>query len=519
MLKLPAFEEETYFLEQLNTGAEVLLIPNATYELLGRYQALLQQAGYIQKEEYRTEQCYFAAFKKAGDAVFINFFDGAKELQLVSEQNTAYFCYTDADGKGITTSQLTQVRLTDYGLSYVIRLEDGRFLVIDGGNRVEAEADALYDCLAEQSASEIPVIAAWIMTHPHSDHFYCYFPFMERYGDKVKIEKFLFSFPEAHDYAHYPKLERECSRFQGCTDGDVIQRFTDAVQELGIPVYVPHTGQRYRIGNALLRFLGTMDDTIHCSNNINASSLIFSMEIEGQKILWGADGSFGDARLASRYGSELSADILQVPHHGFGCGPQDATIECYQLIAPRVCLLPASHKEAFTSFATHCKSTNYLMTRQNVEEFITGKETRILQLPYEPSPAGATELRQQYLEGRDNCGARTWIFTELNTGIKTDFVFSVLNTTYLDAALSVELYFEGMQKRIVHISSKGPRLGVFRINCAVHADEDVTIFDDPAFLESRGIPVDTPFAVRFISSIPVVISHPEHRPAYRSCVV
>ena len=95
----------------------------------------------------------------------------------------------------------------------------------------------------------------------------------------------------------------------------------------------------------------------------------------------------------------------------------------------------------------------------------------------------------------------------------------MLNTTYLDAALSVELYFEGMQKKMIRTAIKAPRLGVFRVNCALDADEDVCIFEDPAFLENRGIPANTPFAVRFISSIPVVISHPDHKAAYHSSIV
>ena len=98
-------------------------------------------------------------------------------------------------------------------------------------------------------------------------------------------------------------------------------------------------------------------------------------------------------------------------------------------------------------------------------------------------------------------------------------MFSVLNTSYINANLSIELYFEGMQKKIVRVHTMGPRLGVFRVNCALNSDEEPSVVDLPDFLDTKGIPENAPFAVRFISNIPVVISHRCHQPAYHSTVV
>jgi len=187
--------------------------------------------------------------------------------------------------------------------------------------------------------------------------------------------------------------------------------------------------------------------------------------------------------------------------------------------APRVCLLPTSQKEAYTAFTTYREGTNYLMTRMDIEEMITGEEERTLELPYTPDSSGAIQLKQRYLEGRDNCGARTWVFNDLNTARKEDFVFSVLTTTFINADLDVELFFENMQKKIIRVKNKGLRRGVFRLNCLLTPEEDQTLFDAPDFLADRGIPENTYFSVRFISTLPVVISHRDHAPAYRSTVI
>lgn len=524
-LTIPAFDETEYFDNQENKSARVVLINGCQQGCFADYCTLLEKNGFVQKEQFSLEHRCFAAYEKDGWGVFLNYFVNTAQLQLVLEENTPYFSYADTCGEICTTPQLTQVWLGDYGLSDVIRLSDGRLIIIDGGNVYESDADGLFARLKKDSPFEKPVIAAWILTHPHSDHYFCFFPFMKKYGQEVTVERFFFNFPEADDMAHYPKLAAEkaaFARWLGVADTaycDVLHMFRQEVEKMGVPVFVPHTGQRYTLADAKLNFFASIDDTIHCSQNINATSLMFSMELGGQKILLTGDGSFSDAMLAERYGQELKADILQAPHHGFGCGTAEGQIRGFRLIDPAVCLLPVEQKLAYTSFTTYREGTNYLFTRMNIQEMITGEKERTLALPYTPDPVGAIQMRQRYLEGRDDTGARTWVFTDLNTGNKGDFVFSVLNTTYLNADISVELYFENMQKKIIHVNNRGLRLGVFRLNCLLRPDEDQTQFDAPDFLESRGIPRNTYFAVRFTSSLPVVISHRNHTPAYRSSIV
>jgi len=524
MIQIPAFGEIGYSDIQENKTSRVILIPNTQSARFDDYCALLERAGFVCKERFTADHRSFAAYAKDSWGVFLNYFANTAELQIVVEENSTYFSFSDTEGQVCTTPRVTQVMQVDYGLSYVIRLSDGRLVIIDGGNAFEEDAAALFNRLKADSPVEKPVIAAWIMTHPHSDHMNCFFPFMNRYGKDVTIERFFFNFPEADDLAHYPALDTISARSrlwagEDINNTQVIRQFLARVEVLGVPVYTPHTGQCYTLGDADLQFLATMDDTIHVSTNINAASLMFMMELGGQKIFFGGDGSFSDSRLPERYVQELKADILQVPHHGFGCGTDEAQIRGYLLMRPRVCLLPASQKEAYTSFTTYREGTNFLMTRMNVEEMIAGEAERTLELPYSPKPGGASQLAQRYHEGRENGGARTWVFNDLNTARREDFVFSVLNGTFYNAQLDVELFFENMQKKIIRVKNTGLRRGVFRLNCLLTPEEDQTQFDAPDFLTSRGIPEHTYFSVRFISNVPVVISHRDHAPAYHSTIV
>lgn len=524
-LKIPAFGEKQYFDNRMTKNSRVVLFENMGQDNYRAYCDLAASCGYCCKEQFSAPHRSFAAFEKDGAGLFINYFANTAQLQIVLEDVSAYFTYEDKAGEGCVTPRITQVFLSDYGLSDVIRLSDGRLIIIDGANVYEKDIDNLFARLTKESPEEKPVIAAWIMTHPHSDHYFCFFPFMEKYGDRVVIEKFFFHFPEGDDLEHYPALSKDggaYARWKGIEPipgGEILNLFRQQVAELQIPVYTPFTGQTYQIGDAKLQFYGGMDDSIHRSQNINAASLMFIMELAGQRIFITGDGSFSDTYLAERFGQELKCDILQVPHHGFGCGTEKGQVDGFRLIAPRVCLLPVEKGLAYTTFTTYREGTNYLMTRQNVEEMITGEKETTLELPYTPSPSGVYELKQNYERGRDDAGARSWVFTDLDTSNPEDFWFSVLNTLYIPAQLEVEIYIESLQKQTRRFKIAGPRLGVFRVNCLITPEDDPELVNSPELLELKNIPTGTHFAVRFISNLPVVISHRDHQPAYRSSVI
>lgn len=523
-LQIPAFGETEYFDEKESKDTRVVILENTQLSRFDDYCRLLEENGYTQVQRDILPHRSYCAYRKNREGIFLNFFAGTHQLQILTEKKSAFFDYQDT-GLGVcTTPRMTQVFLSDYGLSDVIRLSDGRLIIIDGANVYEKDVDHLFDRLQADSPTQKPVIAAWIFTHPHSDHYNCFIPFLRKYGEQVEIQKLFYNFPQHDDVAHYPKLEKDGKAFskwygQELTGADVLKMFREKVAAMGLPVYTPHTGQSYRIGEALVQFYGTMDDTIHRSQNINATSLMFTMELAGQRIFFGGDGSFGDARLADRYGEELKCDILQVPHHGFGCGSEEEQIRGFRCIAPQVCLLPVEKQLAYTSFTTYRGGTRYLMTQMDIEEMITGEKDQVLNLPYTPAPNGVYQLQQCYLEGRDNTGARTWVFMDLDTGRPEDFVFSILNSTYLPAEISVEIFPENVQRKVIRRKITGTRLGVFRTNCLLTAQEDPETVDIPALMEQLEIPMDTHFAVRFISNIPVIISHRDHQPAYRSTII
>lgn len=515
-LTIPAFGEKDFFQNRENETAEVTLIQNASAALLARYVEYAISCGFTQKARVEREEHIFVAFAGAGDALFINYFARTHELSLVVEENSAYFDFSAACGTPIVSPQITQIALEDFGMSYAIRLSDGRFIVIDGGREFEPDATRLYHCLKHTSPAETPVIAAWIFSHPHSDHFHCYIKFAELYGEQVVLERVLYNFPSRDDIAHYPKLKSEEQHFKKASPFDNIPLMQACVRSMGAKTYMPHTGQTYQIGDAKCEILSTLGDTIHASDNINATSLVIRMELGGQVILFTTDASFSIARLPQRYGAYLKADILQIPHHGFQSGTAAGEIAGYDLIDPSVCFLPVADYHAFNTFCTFREGTNHIMCKPTVQEMITGSVQRTITLPYQPLPDAKAALERAYRRGRDSSGACTWIFSDLNTASMEDMTFTILNTTYVPASIRIDLYFEDRTENVECIIATVPGRTFKNLSLIGASVESETRFYNPASRDKKGIPKNRPFAVRFLSDLPVVVTNKYHQAAYTS---
>lgn len=501
---------------QINRSVTVAAVEGAgVTDFSARCEALIAD-GYEAMEQRRIAQNTYASFRKGDEGVFLNYYPSLGELTVVTEKECRYFHYEDNMGACVVQPSITQIHLVDFGMSYVVRLSDGRFIIFDGGREYEPDAQELYDCLKRDCVTPKPVIAAWIMTHPHSDHYHCYMTFMEHFADEVVIEKYMLTFPEHDDAVHYPALFNKDKRFEDNSPFTNIPRMFAYMQKSGAPIYAPHTGQRYIIGDAVCDIIGSIDDTIHRSQNINATSVIIRMELGGQVILWCADAAFSETRLAEKYGQYLKADILQVPHHGFQSGIAEAEIEGYRYIQPSVCLLPVSDYNAYTVFCAFKEGTRFLMRDMDIDEMITGDATRTLLLPYTPAPEGKNVLERKYTAGQNSAGATTWIYTGLNTGREEDLEFQFINTTHMPTMVNIELFFEEKDRNVRHIKVQIPALSYKNI-CVVGSEVDGDyMYRNSMSLKKRGIPENAEFAIRFMSDIPIVVAHKTHSATHHS---
>lgn len=514
-MHIPALGEANFAETLSNRNTRIVNISNVGVQQFDAYCRLLGENGYAQKEYRQNDTHYFAAYFCGETGIFLNYYGALSELNIAIEENCGYFAFEDQAGEATVPPQITQVHLVDFGMSYAIRLSDGRFIVIDGGWDFEPDVQELYRVLKEGTPSGRPVVAAWFLTHPHRDHHLCFADFILRYSEDVVIEKLLMNYPEADDLVHYPELAKEDWRVTDTATINRVPQMLNTVNKLGIPIYEPHSGQIYRIGDATCEILSCMDDTILISDKINPTSLVMRMELGGQVILWTADAAFSTCRLVERYGNYLKADIMQVPHHGFQSGTAEAEIAGYDLVKPEVCFLPVSDFDAYTVFCTNREGSRYMMTKAGIKELITGDTTRTVTLPYMPPAWAQEELRKNYLSGLDNSGVRTWIFTDLDTSCPDDFVFSFLNMTNFPAEIMIDIYFDEPNRNLSYIQATVPKKSFKRL-CIIDENDVLpsAVWFNWENLAVKGIPENASFAVRFVSNRPVVISHKNHSASY-----
>ena len=517
-MNIPDFNEKKRHLTRINKTSEVLTVNDVTRQSFDSYLTYFENSGFLTVEERESDKVAFTALKKDSIGVFINYYYAVKTLTVVIEEDTKYFDFKDEHRTlGSVSPQITQISLEIFGMSYAIRLSDGRFIIIDGGREFEPDATKLYECLKRGSITEKPIIAAWIFTHPHPDHFYCFMTFLDMYSKEVVIEKCMFTFPEYDNTERYPALLDTDKRYAYDTSLYTnIPVLHKKINEHSIPVYSPHTGQEYVIGDAKLEILAGIEDTIHLTKIINATSLVIKMELGGQTILWTGDAIFNRLKLSAKYGTYLKADILQVPHHGCQGGAADAEIEAYRLINPSVCFIPSSDYNVYTSYSPHIEAPRFILKDAGVDEIIAGGADRTITLPYTPPKEAKAELDRKYLTGLNSNGSTTWIFTGLNTSNTDDFLFTFLNTTYFDAKVDIELFFRDKSQVVRFIKATAPRLVIKTISIVGEDVDGDALYINFNSLKSLGVPDNADFAVRFISDIPIVISNKNRLPAYIS---
>ncbi len=514
--KIPGFEETNYTDFQVNRYTRAVNICQAEESAFDAYCHLLEESGFTYLEGRNERTFRYGAYRKGECGIFINYFRNLWELNITVDEKCTYLGYENKPGTPCVSTQITQLYLEEFGMSYVIRLSDGRFIILDGGAEHDKDVDALLKCLKKSTPHEKPVIAAWILTHMHSDHYYCMVEFLDRYSDEVVIEGVFLNFPEGEAFAHFPELVKEQKNpedqpavWQG--------RLVAHIENLKLPCHIPHCGQTYHIGEAACEILTCTDVTIHQDVRINPTSLAIRMELAGQVILWMGDLYIAITRFHERYEDYLKADILQLPHHGFGIGKLEPAIPCFDYVAPKVCFMPVSYEIGFSNFSAHNIHIRHAILNLGIEELIVGEPQRTITLPYKAPFWAKEEMLRSYRYGMQSAGASVWVFGELNTAKEEDFVFSFGNMTYRPTTVNCELFFENKKDAVRKLKLEIPANSYQKKHILMRevVDEDGNTVTESA-LGKRILPENAAFCVRFKCNHPIVITHENHKASYHT---
>ncbi len=406
LAKLPIFEggvfEAYYDAGERVSGerCDEIIIDDATPELYDAYLKKLEANGYKQYTTHEANKNKFATYNSADHTVTVGFYDYEDTVRIMIEPLAPAVGLKD-DNKytKVTTSQIGMLGLettasdgsadNSNGLCMVIRLEDGRFIVVDGGFNRSDNTTQFIKLIKNMSKeyTTTPTVAAWIVTHSHGDH-------QGMIGNSgkvstiknsgIKIESFMTNFmSEAERSKSMSALPDNWSSNEG---GGYTNVWTTA-KTFGSTVYKVHVGQIFYIADLELEVLYTLESFApKVCNALNTTSLIMKMTFGGKTTYLSTGDATGNGMeiAAKMYGTYMNCDIVQVCHHGYSTwGNNSGVIKGYQATNATLVLWPQGIR-AFPNYVG--KDYNaVLFTQPNYKEcYIAGAmgDVTLVDLPY-----------------------------------------------------------------------------------------------------------------------------------------
>ena len=129
-------------------GAELFLIRKGTPERYEELLNLLKGFGFEQERENRIGDVQFNVLAQGEHVLSCSYTPCDARMRVVSQEKGVIPPLEEGPVNAITTPLLTQVRTAyvycDCGMSYLLRLSDGRFIMIDGNAGEYEEVDSSY---------------------------------------------------------------------------------------------------------------------------------------------------------------------------------------------------------------------------------------------------------------------------------------------------------------------------------------------------------------------------------------
>lgn len=341
-----------------------------TPESFAAYCTTLEQAGFAKVMENTISNNLYASYTDGKTDVHFNYIAHTGVTRVVQcPASNMVPRETDAVVPEGATNDVYMLSTREFGLSMVIHMKDGRFIVIDGAFNTESKNLVQFlESLAP--AGEKPVIAAWIFTHAHPDHTYAFWGLQSAgLTDNVTVERFVFNFPSEKMYEEY---EPDCIDQTANVLGVIKGYFPDS------QVIKPHTGNQMILGDIVVDFLCTQEDVLpNGINDFNDSSLVMRFTMDGQRLLVTGDMSGGEFTYCNEAfdDADLKADVFQAPHHGY-----NLNADFFQSVSPRILLVPNKDEAGCNSvLAQRAYAAMVEKTTQWVGSFKTWK----LSMPFE----------------------------------------------------------------------------------------------------------------------------------------
>lgn len=342
------------------------------------YCSMLDGIGFEKLSERSECGNLFATYKGEDSYLYVYYTNSTGEVRVIRGpiSQLALEDYS-TDTPNPCPPYITSIPQKNNGLGLIMRLPDGRFIIHDGGYSGD---DKVYARLRELIPSGDIVIAAWIISHPHGDHYGAFTEFIKNHknDESVTIERVMMNVTEERRY----NIDND--EMTEDVTGDHSYIFNTIRTCIpSVPVLKVHTGQIIDFGSATLEILYTVEDIMPKElPNINDSSLVVRLVMGDASFMLLADTCYASGPIMNAmWGEHLKSDIVQVAHHG-----QWPSVESiYHSIAAEVVLVPAvlsRYKYDISDTRWDEQTEAFLSYAKDL--YTTCNEPIMIELPYAP---------------------------------------------------------------------------------------------------------------------------------------
>ena len=320
-------------------GSKIYIANNAKAEHFTKYVAALKSAGFTPYTTNKLHTNEFATYVTKEQIVHVMYFAPKGVIKVTVDPRKTF----GLPGlKGENSYPKTSNRVTEFvqlglkqisgsaenGMGYLVKLSNGKFVVVDGGFAYDSNGGGnsgrfLVDTMKKmQGNSNKPVIAAYIITHIHTDHAGGFMGLANACANQVKIEKLVYNQPS-------DKQMNAVSNMSGRKNW--IPNAINKLKNAGSldSVVKAHPGMQLFLCDLTITIMGSIDvieDSGYTKmQNGNDSSVVSMFDINGVKFLLTGDAEPQESRIIRDiYGgigntnSPLKANFIQVAHHGYG---------------------------------------------------------------------------------------------------------------------------------------------------------------------------------------------------------
>ena len=374
-----AADEQVQFID-LADAVYMLLAKDTDLAEFEAYYGILEAAGYTCVSKHQMADNHYAVYTSEKKIIHAIYTAKDTAARIAIEDAYDMSLFTEQPYEKVCEPSVTMIGQENYnkddegfyyqkGMSLIFRLEDGRFIIVDGGGHNKTSLSSLYTTLQDLAPDKDHItVAAWFITHAHSDHVGTFLKFTEEgYHKSIRVENIIH---------HLVETDK---------DRTLQTREAFAAEYTNTNIIKAHTGQKIYAGGAEIEMLFTFADLMPAAvDDLNATSLMFRVTMGGKTVLiLGDSTTYTSGQLVKTYGDYLKSDIVQIAHHGKTGG----TVALYEKIHADVLLWPggvANFKGEGTMDCLRARDYNAKALSLAKEAYIAGDKVFTLPMPYTP---------------------------------------------------------------------------------------------------------------------------------------